>query len=117
MCDYIVHLTKLKCLFICDAFFGAIFPIDRKRREEREESWKKKKEKKKDSQTARNVLRVGINLRISMDDRSATGPSALKHLGGCALIVLLTLIVIKRAGNGLAAVSYILRRGCDPFVY
>lgn len=48
-----------------------------------------------DSENESRLLGVWINLRISMDDRSTTSPSTVKHFSGCALIVLLTLIVIK----------------------
>lgn len=48
-------------------------------------------------------LCVWINLRISMGDRSTSSPSTVEHFRGCALIVLLTLIVIK----GLKTASWL----------
>lgn len=48
-----------------------------------------------DSENESQPLCVWINLQISMEDRSTTSPSTVKHFSGCALIVLLTLIVIK----------------------
>lgn len=61
------------------------------RKADKERESKSKRDTEKESQP----LCVWINLRISMDDRSSGSPSTVKHPSGCALIVLLTLIVIK----------------------
>lgn len=66
------------------------------------QAWREKQKKRAreqerlaDTEKASRPLCAWINLRISMDDRSDGSPSTVKHPGGCALIVLLTLIVIK----------------------
>lgn len=89
-CDYFIHSAQQK-FHSSTQLFGS-FPIHLKG--EREE-WESTNIRVSDSEGESRPLRVWINLRISMDDRSTNGPSTVKHFSGCALIVLLTLIVIK----------------------
>lgn len=91
ICNYFIHLTQQKHLFICIAFSGPFLSIWKWR----ENRAKREKMRLSDSENESRPLGVWINLGISMDDRSSTSPSTVKHFSGCALIVLLTLIVIK----------------------
>lgn len=74
-------------MYIHLQLFWAISHLER-------EEWESKKWDS-DGENKSRPLCVWINLQISMDDRSTTSPSTVKHSTGCALIVLLTLIVIK----------------------
>ena len=86
----IILSTQCSKNIYSSAVFGAIshrFKVGRK-------EWESKKWDS-DGENKSRPLCVWISLQISMDNRSTTSPSTIKHSAGCALIVLLTLIVIK----------------------